>query len=460
MTSLASGTVPPTDVSAQSLGLHGRRRAVAILAVLSGMTLAVLDAGVANVALPSIGRALEIAPAKSILIVTAYQAGLIMALLPLGAAGERLGHRRVFTGSVALFGVASGFSAVCPSLPWLALARFLQGIGGAGIMALGVALLRFTVPRDRLGAAIGWNALAVALASAAGPSVGALILSMTSWPWLFAMNLPIAVLTLLGSRALPCTPRGSQKLDVLSIGLMASTFAMLILAAHCATTEPQITPGLIAAFAIAFVLLLHREAPKAQPLFPFDLLRRGSFRMSVVASVCCFAAQSSGLLALPFLLQHKLGLTLLMSGLYVTVWPLSVAVAALVAGRLSDRMSTAWLCALGGATLSVGLAGTALWAPPDRPVTLVPFLVLAGVGFGLFQSPNNRNMFLSAPADRSGAAGGTQGTARVMGQALGVLMMSSLFSLTAMEGALELGFALAALLALIAGIVSLLRILA
>lgn len=327
-------------------------------------------------------------------------------------------------------------------------------------MALGVALLRFTVPRDRLGAAIGWNALTVALASAAGPGAGALILSVTSWPGLFAVNLPIAALTLLGCGALPQTPRGAQALDVVSMGLNASVFATLILAAQIATTRPQMALGLIGASVIALVLLLHREAPKAQPLFPLDLLRRESFRLSVTASICCFAAQSAGLLALPFLLQRELHLTPLMSGLYITIWPLSVAVAASVAGRLSDRMSTAWLCALGGAILSAGLAGAGFWAQADRPITLIPFLVLAGVGFGLFQSPNNRNMFLSAPAERSGAAGGMQGTARVTGQTLGVLMMASLFSLTAMEGALQFGLAFAALLALVAGIVSLLRILA
>ncbi|MBJ7412376.1 MAG: MFS transporter, partial [Phenylobacterium sp.] len=330
MTSFASGTAPPRDVPAPGLGLDGRRRAVAIFVVLSAMTLAVLDAGMANVALPSIGHALDIEPATSILIVTAYQAGLVMALLPLGAVGERFGHRRVFTGSVALFALASGFSAVCPSLLWLAFARFLQGIGGAGIMALGVALLRFTVPGNRLGAAIGWNALAVALASAAGPSVGALILSMTSWPWLFAMNLPIAILTLLGSRALPHSPRGAQALDVPSMGLMASTFAMLIIAAQCATTAPKMTSGLTAASVVAFMLLLRREAPKMQPLFPLDLLRRAPFRLSVTASICCFAAQASGLLGLSFLLQHELHLTPLMTGLYITVWPLSVAGAAIV----------------------------------------------------------------------------------------------------------------------------------
>lgn len=457
MTALVTTVAREMDVSAQATGLVGPRRAVAIFTVLCAMTLAVLDAGMANVALPSIGRALDVAPANATLVITAYQAGLIMALLPLGAVGERVGHRRVFTASVALFGVSSAFSAVSPSLQWLALSRFLQGIGGAGIMALGIALLRSTVPKDRLGAAIGWNALTVALASAAGPSVGALILSLANWPWLFAVNLPLAILALLGARALAHTPQRPDSLDVVSMALNASAFATLILAAQVAVARPQVAAALLVTSFGAFVILLRREGPKPRPLFPLDLLRHASFRLSVIASVCCFAAQSAGLVALPFLLQHDLHLTPLAAGLCITVWPLSVAVAALVAGRLSDRASTAWLCAIGGATLSFGLAGIGFWAQADRPLTVLPFLALAGAGFGLFQSPNNRNMFLSAPAERSGAAGGMQGTARVSGQTLGVLMLSLLFSVTAMGCALNFGLGLAALLALVAGVISLAR---
>lgn len=275
MTRLAAIRTPPADTSPPAVELDRRRRGIAVFTLLSAMSLAVLDAGMANLALPTIARALGIAPASSILIVTGYQAGLVVALLPLGAIGERFGHRRVFTGSVAIFALASGVSALAPSLPWLLFARFLQGIGGAGVMALGVALLRFTVPPERLGAAIGWNALTVALASAAGPSVGALILSAAAWPWIFAMNLPVAALTLLGSRSLPGTPGRSDALDTVSMALNGLMFATLILAAQIVTTTPPAATGLLALSVAAFLLLLRREGAKTQPLFPLDLAASG-----------------------------------------------------------------------------------------------------------------------------------------------------------------------------------------
>jgi DHA2 family multidrug resistance protein-like MFS transporter len=433
------------------------RRTSAIFAVLSAMTLVVLDAGVANVALPSLGRALDVAPSSAILVVTAYQAGLVMALLPAGALGERFGHARVFTVGVIVFAAASGLCATATSLGWLAAARWVQGLGGAAIMALGVALLRFTVPTARLGSAIGWNALTVALASAAAPSIGALILSVAGWPALFAVNLPLAAATLIAARALPSTPRKATSPDRTSMALNASAFGLFVLAAEHAPRHVRASAGLCAVAACALAALVARERARAEPLLPLDLLARRPFRSSVIASVCCFAGQSGGLVALPFLLQHELGQSPLAAGLCITAWPLSVAAAAPVAGRLADRVSTAWLCAVGGACLATGLSGMAALPAAGGPVLLVPCLALAGVGFGLFQTPNNRNMFLSAPASRSGAAGGLQGTARVTGQTIGALIMSALFSLAPGNAAPRTGLAMGAAFALSAAVVSLRR---
>jgi DHA2 family multidrug resistance protein-like MFS transporter len=428
-----------------------------IAAVLTAMALVVLDAGVANVALPVIGEALGAPPARSVLVVTAYQAAVVMALLPCGALGERFGLRRVFVWGVATFTAASGLCALAPTLPWLLGARFLQGLGGAAVMALGVALMRRAVPPGRLGAAIGWNALTVALASAAAPSLGALILTQAGWPWLFAVNLPVGALALAASRGLPRGGGAARTLDGASLGLNAAAFGLPVLGAELAPRDPRLAAVLLAAGALALIALFRREAPKAEPLLPLDLLRGRAFRSSVIASVCCFAGQGAGLLALPFYLQHGLGQTPLAAGLYLTAWPLSVAAAAVVAGRLADRLPTAWLCAAGGAALAAGLAGAAFWPLDGEARRIVPFAVLSGLGFGLFQAPNNRNMFLSAPAARSGAAGGLQGTARLTGQTAGGLLMTLLFSLAAADAAPRTGLAAGAVLALAAGLVSLAR---
>jgi DHA2 family multidrug resistance protein-like MFS transporter len=417
----------------------------------------VLDAAIANVALPTIARTLRVAPAQSVWVVTAYQIALVMALLPCGALGESVGYRRVFTVGVAVFTAASALCAFSPSLAWLVAARFLQGIGGAAVMSLALALIRHVVPHHRVGAAIGWNALTVALASAAGPTIGALILTRLGWPWLFAVNLPVGLMALIATRALPNVAGSARALDLISVALNAGTFAALVIGAECLPSRPALAIFLLGASALCLMALVRRESSQAAPLIPLDLLGSHSFRVSVIASVCCFAGQTLGMVALPFYLQHGLGQSALMVGVYITPWPLSVAVVAPITGRLSDRVPGAWLCVVGGACLALGLASLSLWPSRGGPAPLVPLVILCGLGFGLFQAPNNRNMLLSAPRERSGAAGGMQGTARLAGQTTGAVTMTLLFSLVSVDSAPRIGLAIGAALTLAAGLVSTLR---
>ena len=434
------------------------RSLIAIASVLAAMVLVVLDAAIANVALPTIALSLGVTPAMSVWVITAYQTALLMALLPCAALGESLGYRKVFTAGVGLFTGASLLCALSPSLSWLVAARFLQGLGGAAVMALGVALLRVVVSKQRLGAAIGWNALAIALAAAAGPSLGAAILSATDWPWLFAINLPLGVLVLLATRALPEVGGTARRLDLVSVALNAGAFASLVVGAEMLPAWPMLGVVLLAAAALVLVALIQREMPKRVPLIPLDLLRADSFRYSVVASVCCFAGQTAGLVALPFYLQQGLGQNTRMTGLYMTAWPLAVAITAPFAGRLADRISSAWLCAVGGLCLALGLGAIALWPLQGNLIPLVPFTMLCGLGFAFFNVANNRNMFLSAPSARSGAAGGMQGTARLFGQTAGAVVMTLLFTLASAPVAPRIGLGIGAVLTLAAGLASTLRV--
>ena len=449
---------PAEAVASPPEGLPVPRRHYATLAIMATMVLVVLDGAVANVALPTIAVALHVSPASSIWVVTGYQMALVMALLPCAALGESLGLRRVFTGGVVVFTLASIACAVSPSLPWLVAARFVQGLGGAAVMALGIALMRFTFPQRLLGAVIGWNATVIALSAAAGPTIGAAILMVSSWPWLFAINLPVGAVVLMAAAALPHPAGTGRKLDLLSVALNAAAFAALILSVDLATTRPKLAVALLITAGLSLVALVRREMPRPAPLIPLDLLRNAPFRISVIASVCCFAGQMASYVALPFYLQHGLGQDALKTGLYMTPWPLTVAFAGPISGRLADRMSNGLLCAIGGTVLALGLALTALWPVRDTLLPLVIFFIVSGLGFGFFQTPNNRNMLLSAPRERSGAAGGMQGTARLLGQTAGAVIMTLLFTLTSSEAAPRIGLAVAAVLALAGGLVSLLRI--
>ncbi|WP_342593291.1 MFS transporter [Ramlibacter agri] len=427
-------------------------------AILGAGILVVLDGSIANVALPAMAASLHAAPADAVWITTAYQLAVVMFLLPASALGDSLGYRRVFVGGVALFTAASLLCALAPTLPLLVAARCLQGLGAAAVMPLGLALLRFTYPRAMLARAISWNALAVAGATATGPALGAFVLSVAGWPWLFAANLPIGALVLAACRWLPRPEPSGKRIDGGSVALNATLFASFVLASDRLAPHPWQGIALYALSLACAVSLVRRERRKAAPLVPLDLLRVPSFRASIVASVCCFTAQMAGFVALSFYLQHVLGQGPAATGLWMTPWPVAVMLAAPLSARLAQKVPTALLCAAGAACLAAGLGLCAMWPlHGGSALPLSAFTSLAGFGFGLFQTPNNQNMLLAAPRERSGAAGGAQGTARLTGLTLGSLLMSLLFGAMATPAAVRCGLAIAAAAAIAGSVASLLR---
>ena len=438
-------------------GLPPPRRSLAIGAVLAAMAMVVIDGGLSNVALPTIAASLRVTPSEVILVTTSYQAAVVMMLLPSAALGERFGQRPVFAAGVGLFLLASLASALAPSLAWLALARFAQGLGASVILALGIALIRFSVPDRRLGAAIGWNALTVALSAAAGPALGALIISVTDWHALYLVNLLVGAAVMIASRALPRVERQQGRLDLISIALNCAVFGSAVISANAASTAPLQAAGAALAGILLLAILLVRERPKSRPLVPLDLMRSGSFTVSIIASILCFTGQTAGLIALPFYLQHWLGLTPAAAALYMIVWPLSVALTAPIAGRAVRSFSTGQICAAGGALLAAGLAAIALWPLAGGAWLLAPLTMMCGAGFGLFQVANNRNMFLAAPPARSAAAGGMQGTARLTGQTAGALLAAQLFASLPLLAAPRVAIGVGAVFTLSAGLISLLR---
>ena len=299
-----TGTRPNPTKSAVQDGLPVPRRHYATLAILATMALVVLDGAIANVALPTIAGTLQASSAATVWVVGSYQLAVVMALLPCAALGESLGLHRVFTAGVVVFIIASVLCALSPSLPWLVAARFLQGLGGAAVMALGVGLMRSIYPQRLLGTAIGWNATAIALSAAAGPVIGSAILVVSGWPWLFAINVPVGFVVLLAARALPRPPGTNRRIDLPSAALNAAAFACLVLGVDRAPDAPGAGAALLVAAVVSFTVLIRREATRTAPLVPLDLLRDRPFRISVIASVCCFAGQMASYVALPFYLQH------------------------------------------------------------------------------------------------------------------------------------------------------------
>jgi MFS transporter, DHA2 family, multidrug resistance protein len=405
-------------------GLPPPQRRWAILTICLAIFVTVIDQTIVNVALPTIGADLKIDAPSSVWIVNAYQVAIMLSLLPLASVGDILGYKRVYLAGLTLFGLASLGCALAPSLVVLTSMRVVQGLGAAGVMSVNMALVRFIHPINRLGHGIGINAVVIAVSAAAGPTIASSILAFAPWPWLFAIKVPIAAAAvIIGIYALPETPRANHPFDLVSAILSAIAFGTLI-----AFLDSLNGPAPLALRAGEFALtlasgfvLVRRQVRMVLPLLPVDLLRIPMFTLSLATSTCSFLAQTLAFIALPFHLQ-RIGYSAVDTGLLMTPWPLATAVFAPISGRLSDRYAAGLLGLLGLAAFAAGLGALAAMSAHTSMPDVAWRMALAGAGFGLYQSPNNRTIQASAPRARSGGASGMQAIARLLGQTVGAAL--------------------------------------
>jgi DHA2 family multidrug resistance protein-like MFS transporter len=406
-----------------------RRRAMTTIGI--AVAVSVLNTALANIALPTIAHDLSASPAASIWVVNAYQLAMTVALLPLASLGDIYGYRRVYLSGLAVFTVASVVCALAPTLTMLVAGRVAQGFGAAGITSVNTAIIRFIFPRARLGRGVAFSALIVATSSAAGPSVAAGVLSVASWHWLFALSAPPAfVALLLALRSLPATPRSHHRFDAASALLNALTFGALLIGLDGLGEEQNhfaIAVVLVIGIASA-ILFVRRQLRLSAPMLPVDLFRKPVFALSVATSVCSYAAQTLAYLSLPFYFQVAGGLSQTEVGLLITPWPAVVVFVAPVAGRLSDKYPAGLLGGMGLAVLTAGLLLALGLSPAPHFADVVWRMAVCGIGFGFFQSPNNRAIISAAPPRRSGAASGVLSTARLVGQTLGGVVLALVFA--------------------------------
>ncbi len=405
----------------------------AILAALFAVSLGVLDGVIANLALPTIASDLNISPSESIWIVNSYQISIVVSLLLFAALGDFLGYKRVYLYGLILFMITSVGCALSWSLESLILFRVIQGVGASAVMSINTSVVRIIYPRKMLGRGLGINSTVVSVTAALGPTVAGAILAVTDWSWLFLVNIPFGIVAVsLGWRYIPKNPVLQSKLSfnwsdaVLYVASFGLFFAVVTSLSHGVS---WILIVLFAAlFAIVGTLFVRSQLRREFPIMPFDLLKIPIFSLSIFTSVLSFVAHMSTMVALPFFLQVQLGCSAVETGLLIAAWPALNIITAPIAGFLVERIHAGILGGVGLTLLTIGLFSLgAISADDFSSVDIVWRLALCGIGFGIFQPPNNSVIIASSPLHRSGSASGIMATSRLVGQTLGASLVAMLF---------------------------------
>ena len=424
-------------------GLPGRERGLAMAAVMTMTTMAVFDGSMINIALPQIARSLDASLGATVWVSNGYLLSAAMTLAIFAALSSRIGFRSIFAFGLGLFTLASVGCALSTSLDMLVIMRVLQGIGGAATLSIGPAILRSVFPNRLLGRILGLNALLIGTSTAIAPILGGTILSTLSWQWLFAINIPLGIIALLLTlRVIPNNPALKREpFDYAGALLSAVALGALIMAADAFThpgngdlTTAVIFASIAILTGLAFIWVQQRVTT---PLLPLNIFSSSRFSLAALTSLASFVSQGITFIALPFLFQSVYGYSALVSALLFTPWPIGIILAAPHAGRLADRYSAAIISTAGLCIFAIGLTLLAMLPEHAQAWDICLRSLICGIGFGCFQSPNNKEMLSNASRENSGYASGVLAIMRTFGQCLGAAFVGVMMSIYAQNSAVH-----------------------
>jgi len=385
-----------------------------------------------NLALPSIGNEFGANAVTLNWIVSSYMLSTSMLLLPAGRVGDILGRKKVFTAGLVIFTLTMILLTFTPNITWLIGARVLQGLGSAMLFGTNMAILTSVFPPGERGRAMGINVTAVYTGLASGPFLGGLLTRYLGWRSIFAFLVPMGIISLILIRTKMKEEWAEAKGESfdwqgaviygLSLAALMYGFSKLPSAAGWVIT---------AAGLILMPLFIIREKKTKYPLFDITLISKNRvFAFSNLAALIHYAATSAIGFFLSLYLQYIKDLGPRDAGFVLMCWPLTMALISPAAGKLSDKQNPGVLASIGMAITSAGLIMLCFLTAGTSVVFVIAILVIMGIGFSLFSSPNSNAVMSSVEKKQLGNASGMLGTMRNVGQTFSMaiaLMLLALF---------------------------------
>ncbi|MCK6439199.1 MAG: MFS transporter, partial [Planctomycetes bacterium] len=365
-----------------------------------GIIMATLDTSIVNVALPVIAADLGCTVNQASWIQTTYLMVITTALVPAGRCADLAGYRRAYFGGLTAFTVGSIFCALAPNLLILALARCVQGLGGAVLLAFGGPMLVLSFPPEQRGRALSAIPVSVAIGVTLGPIAGGLLTTHLSWHWIFWVNIPIgiAALWLTHIYIIPTANPGwralRKQLNLTGIAAIAAFVACFVIGTNIALeadrswTDPDVLALLLALIPLLVVILvINKRAP--EQLLPLSLFRSRIFTGSLLASVVSLVM----LFAIPMLLAYQMqriqGFDVELASYVLLTSPVCLVTCGPVAGWISDRFGSDWPRLFGITLAGIGVYALSTLTDQHGPWDVVWRIMLYSGGIGFFQTPNN-----------------------------------------------------------------------
>ena len=383
-----------------------------------------------NLALPAISKTYTVSAVWLSWVAVSYLLSSAVFLVPAEKMGDIWGRKRVLLAGTWIFLLSSFLCPFAPNMPVFLLLRSVQGVGGALMLTMGMAILTSVFPSDQRGKALGVNVAAVYMGSSAGPFIGGFFISAFGWASIFYLNALLAGLSIgLLVKFVPFEWKEgkSKRIDIPGSLLYGVS---LISVMYGASILPSLQGGGLLVFGGGtFLLFLRRMLRAEDPLFDVRLFSGNRvFAFSNIAALINYAATYSVAFLLSLYLQYIKGMTPSGAGMVMMIQPLLQAFLSPYAGRLSDRIEPGILASAGMFSTGLGLSLFAFLGWQSPMALIVTALVLLGVGFAFFSSPNINAIMGSVPASFYGVASGSVGTMRVLGQMSSMAVITIIFA--------------------------------
>ena len=413
---------------------EGNRKWWTLTAVAFGLFMIMLDNTVVNVALPSIERDLHVSISSLEWVVTAYALTFAALLITGGKLGDLFGRRRIFIVGIAIFTLSSLACGLAPSSGFLIGARAVQGVGAALMNPASLSIITATFPPRERGQAIGIWAGVSAMALAIGPLIGGLIVDNINWNWIFFINVPVGVVGIVVSQLVIKESRDTsneQSIDLpglitSSAGLFALTYGLIEGNRH-GWTSPEIL-GLFAAAAVLLVAFVALERYQRLPMLDLSLFRNSSFVGANLVAMLVSLGMFGVFFFVSLYIQNILGWTPTQAGASFLPMTILIILIAPIAGRLSDSIGSRWLMGAGMTLVSISLLLYQRVGLHSTFWTLLPAMLLGGVGIAMTMSPMTAAAMGSVPVDKAGVGSGVLNSFRQLGGSLGIALMGAILA--------------------------------
>lgn len=394
-----------------------------------------LGSSITNVSLPTLAQAFGASFQDVQWVVIAYLLAITTLIIGVGRLGDIIRRRSLLLAGISLFILASLGCAVAPTIGWLIAARAVQGLGGAVMITITLALVGETISRDKIGRAMGLLGTLSAVGTSLGPTLGGALIAGFGWQSIFLINLPLGGIALFCVyRYLPLTsPQPLTKqanFDFLGMALLGVTLALFSLAMTLGKGHfGSLNILLLLGMAVAACVFVWIEKKVANPLIQLTLLRQPLLSSGLITNMLVSTVIMTSFVVGPFYLSHGLGLTPQLVGLAMSAGPLIAALAGVPSGYLVDRFGTAPMTSLGLAGVCLGAAALSMMSPTQGVLGYILPICIITAGYALFQAANNTAVIKQVAADRRGLASGLLNLARNLGFIIGASAMGGIFAL-------------------------------